>query len=218
MASIVEDLKHSNQGYFFTLLCLTWFLITFVTSNVLLNDELYFNQFGEQMTYEQIRLLLDFQYKYQWISYLMLPVIYLFKLLLLTIVLLTGTIFWNINVSFKKLFQIALIAEFLFIIPSLVKLFWFLFFETNFDLVDLQTFYPLSILNLIDIESIPQWSIYPVQLLNVFEVVYWCILAFGISLVAKERWPKMLGLVASSYGVGLFVWVVFIIFITINLS
>jgi hypothetical protein len=204
MASIVEDLKHSNQGYFFTLLCLTWFLITFVTSNVLLNDELYFNQFGEQMTYEQIRLLLDFQYKYQWISYLMLPVIYLFKLLLLTIVLLTGTIFWNINVSFKKLFQIALIAEFLFIIPSLVKLFWFLFFETNFDLVDLQTFYPLSILNLIDIESIPQWSIYPVQLLNVFEVVYWCILAFGISLVAKERWPKMLGLVASSYGVGLF--------------
>jgi hypothetical protein len=103
MASIVEDLKHSNQGYFFTLLCLTWFLITFVTSNVLLNDELYFNQFGEQMTYEQIRLLLDFQYKYQWISYLMLPVIYLFKLLLLTIVLLTGTIFWNINDFFQEI-------------------------------------------------------------------------------------------------------------------
>jgi hypothetical protein len=116
------------------------------------------------------------------------------------------------------LFQIVLIAEFLFILPSLIKLIWFLFFETDYDLADLQTFYPLSLLNLIDTESIPQWSLYPIQLLNVFEVVYWCILAYGIALVAKERWPKMLGLVASSYGVGLFVWVVFITFITINLS
>jgi hypothetical protein len=136
----------------------------------------------------------------------------------LALVLLTGTIFWNIKVSFKKLFQIALIAEFLFIIPSLIKLVWFLFIETDFDLLDLQTFYPLSLLNMIEAKNIPQWSLYPLQLINVFEVVYWLILAYGISLVAKERWAKMVGLVASSYGIGLFVWVVFITFITINLS
>jgi hypothetical protein len=172
----------------------------------------------EQLTYDQIRLFLDIQYKNQWISYLILPAIFLLKLFLLTIVLLTGAIFWDIKISFRKLFQITLIAEFIFIIPSLIKLVWFLFIQTDFKLTDLQTIYPLSLMNLIDTESISQWTIYPLQLLNVFEVIYWCILSYGIALVAKQRWPKMLGLVASSYGVGLFVWVVFITFITINLS
>jgi hypothetical protein len=190
----------------FGLLCTITLLVTYISSNVFLSDELYFNQFGEQMTYDQIRSFLDLQYKYQWISYLILPLIYMLKLSLLSIALLAGTIFWDIKISFKKLFQIALIAEFLFIIPSLIKLVWFLFIETDFDLLDLQTFYPLSLLNMIEAKNIPQWSLYPLQLINVFEVVYWLILAYGISLVAKERWPKMVGLVASSYGIGLFMW------------
>ncbi len=218
MAAITEEIRNSNKNLLFVVLCVIGILIAYLTSNMLISEELYFNQFGEQMTYDQIRSFLDFQYKYQWVSYLILPFIYLIKLSLLTIVLLTGTIFWNIKVSFKKLFQIALIAEFLFIIPSLIKLFWFLFFNTDINLLELQTFYPLSVLNLIDSTNIPQWLLYPLQLINVFEVIYWFILAYGISLVARERLPKMLGLVASSYGVGLFVWVVFITFITINLS
>jgi len=215
---LTKDIIDFNKNVLFGILCLTFTIITFITSNLLISDDLYFAQFGEQMSYSQIRFFLDIQYKYQWISYLLLPVIYILKFVLLAIVLLAGTIFWNIKVSFKKLFQIALIAEFLFIIPALIKLFWFLFIQTDFDLIDLQTFYPLSLLNLNNPESIPEWSLYPLQLLNVFEVLYWCILAYGIALVTKERWTKMFGLVATSYGVGLFVWVVFITFITINLS
>lgn len=218
LTDMLDDIKNLNKIFLFGFLCLVNILLAKITSTFLLSTDLYFNQFNEQMTYDQIRSFIDIQYKYQWISYLILPFIYLIKLSLLSLILLTGIIFWNIKISFKKLFQIVLIAEFLFILPSLIKLIWFLFFETDYDLADLQTFYPLSLLNLIDTESIPQWSLYPIQLLNVFEVVYWCILAYGIALVAKERWPKMLGLVASSYGVGLFVWVVFITFITINLS
>jgi hypothetical protein len=84
--------------------------------------------------------------------------------------------------------------------------------------LDIQTFYPLSLLNLLEVKDIPQWLLYPLQVINIFEVLYWLILAYGLSLVAKERLPKMLWLVAFSYGIGLFVWVVFITFITINLS
>jgi hypothetical protein len=218
MITIIEELSNANKNILFGILCIFSILVTYLTSSVLMTENIYFNHFGEQMSYDQIKLFLDFQIKYQWVSYLILPVIYLFKLFLLTIVLLSGAIFWNINISFKKLFQIALIAEFLFIIPSLIKFFWFLFIETDFELTNLQTFYPLSLVNFIDVSDVPQWSLYPLQLVNIFEFAYWWILAYGISLVAKERWPKMLGLVASSYGVGLFVWVVFITFISINLS
>lgn len=218
MATIFEDLKDFNKMLLFGFLCSTFILVIYLTSNFLFSDQLYFSQFGEQMTYDQIKSFLDLQYKYQWVSYLILPVIYLFKLSLLSLVLLAGAIFWNIKISFKKLFQITLIAEFLFVIPSLIKLFWFLFVQKEFELQDLQTFYPLSLLNLLNVKDIPQWLLYPFQLVNVFEVIYWFLLAYGISLVARERLPKMLGMVASSYGVGLFVWVVFITFLTINLS
>jgi hypothetical protein len=200
------------------MLCLISIAIAYLTDNILFTTNIYTSSLEEQLTYDQMRSFLDIQYKYQWISYLVLPVIYILKFFLLAIVLLAGSIFWDIKISFKKLFQIALIAEFLFIIPSLIKFFWFLFIETDFELTHLQTFYPLSLVNFIDVSDVPKWSLYPLQLVNIFEFAYWWMLAYGISLVAKERWPKMLGLVASSYGVGLFVWVVFITFITINLS
>ena len=218
MASIIEEIKNSNKNVLFGLLCLITLLVTYITAVLLVSEDLYFSQFGDQMNYEQIRSFLDIQYKYQWISYLILPVIYLFKLSFLSLALLAGAIFWNIKVSFQKLFQIALIAEFLFIIPSLIKLSWFLFVQKDFELSDLQTFYPLSLVNLVNVKEIPKWLLYPLQLVNVFEIIYWVILAYGISLVAREKFSKMLSLVASSYGVGLFVWVVFITFITINLS
>lgn len=218
MASIIEDIKSLNKNLLFGFLCISAILITYFTANTLVSEELYFNNFGEQMNYDQIRSFIDLQYKYQWVTYLILPVIYILKLSLLTLVLLAGTIFWNIRISFKKLFQIALIAEFLFIVPSLIKLVWFMFVKTDYELLDLQTFYPLSLLNLLNAKDIPQWLLYPLQIINVFEVLYWFILAYGISIVAKEKLPKLLGLVAASYGVGLFVWVVFVTFLNINLS
>lgn len=218
LPTLIDEIKYTNKYILFGFLSIITILVNIIISSFLLSTDLYFNQFGDQMTYDQIRSFIDFQFKYQWVSYLLLPCIYMLKLLLLSLVLLAGAIFWDIKISFKKLFKIALIAEFLFIIPSLIKLFWFLFIQKDFELLDLQTFYPLSILNLLNVKDIPQWLLYPFQIVNVFEIIYWFLLAYGISLVAKERLPKMIGLVASSYGVGLFVWVVFITFITINLS
>jgi hypothetical protein len=133
-------------------------------------------------------------------------------------VLLAGSFFWNVKISFKRLFQIALIAEFIFIIPSLIKLGWFMFIKKDYELIDLQTFYPMSLVNLVNIGDVPIWLYYPLQTFNVFEVVYWCVLAYGLALVTRERWHKMVRLVASSYGVGLLVWLVFVTFITINLA
>jgi hypothetical protein len=217
-STLINEIKRIDKYILFGFLSIITALLNIIISNWLFHSDLFFMEVEDQLALTQVQAFLDNQYKYQWLAFLILPFIYLLKLSLLALVLLAGAIFWNIKISFIKLFQIALIAEFLFIIPSLVKLVWFLFFDIEYELIDLQTFYPLSLVNLIDVKDVPQWSLYPLQLVNIFEFAYWWILAYGISLVAKERWSKMLGLVASSYGVGLFVWVVFITFITINLS
>lgn len=218
MTSVIDNIKNVNKVLLFTFLVIISVLLVLLNSIFLLTDDLYFDHFGEQMSYDQIRSFLDLQYKFQWITYLALPIILLLKISILSIVLLAGSFFWNVNISFKRLFQIALIAEFIFIIPSLIKLGWFLFIKSDYELIDLQTFYPMSLVNLVNIGDVPIWLYYPLQTFNVFEVVYWCVLAYGLALVTRERWHKMLRLVASSYGVGLLVWLVFITFITINLA
>ncbi len=218
MQALIEDLRKINKSFLFAYLCLAGMLIAYISSSTLITEELYINQFGEQLTYEQIRSLIDMQYKYQWFTYPVIPLIYLLKLFVITLILLAGTIFYNIRVGFKKLFQIVLIAEFIFLIPSFMKLVWFLFVKTDYELFDIQTFFPLSVINLINAVDIPQWLLYPLQQLNVFELLYWITLAYGLSVATGEKKRKMLGLVASSYGAGLFVWMLFITFISVNLT
>ena len=91
----------------------------------------------------------------------------------------------------------ALLGECIFLVVPIVKLCWFAFFQPNFTLEDVQYFYPLSALNITGYKGIAVWFIYPLQVLNVFE---------GINIMA------------SGYGVGLLLWVVCVMFFTLNIS
>ncbi|UYN87097.1 MAG: hypothetical protein KIT51_02130 [Cyclobacteriaceae bacterium] len=110
-----------------------------------------------------------------------------------------------------------MVAEFVFFIPPILKVLWFGIFHIDYTLKDLQIFSPLSALNLINRDSVEPWLLYPFQILNVFELVYWLVLAYGLYELTGERYSKMLGIVAASYGTGLLLWIVFIVFLTINL-
>lgn len=82
----------------------------------------------------------------------------------------------------------------------------------------MQYFYPLSALNIIGYEGLQSWFIYPFQLINLFELAYWVILAYLIGKEFNENTDKGLSIVASSYGVSLLIWVVGMMFFTLNMS
>ena len=106
----------------------------------------------------------------------------------------------------------------LFLLIIIVKTTWFYFFQTDFTLEDLQYFYPLSALNIIGYQGLEPWYIYPFQVINLFEVAYWFILSYLIGKELNETTEKGLSIVASSYGVGLLIWVVGVMFLTLNMS
>lgn len=93
-----------------------------------------------------------------------------------------------------------------------------LLFQTNYTLEDLQYFYPLSALNIVGYKGLESWFIYPLQVLNLFELAYWLLLAYFIGKLAfteKDKGKPMdLGfkIVASSYGSALLLWVVVVMF------
>jgi ABC-type transport system involved in cytochrome bd biosynthesis fused ATPase/permease subunit len=77
---------------------------------------------------------------------------------------------------------------------------------------------PLSLLNIFDYTTLNKILIYPFQLLNVFEIIYWIALAYGISKLINNNFDKAFKIVLSSYIPALIVWVVFVMFLTITLN
>jgi hypothetical protein len=218
----VAELNFRNHQirtiYWFVIICILYIAFALVGNYVLISDEIYFDQFGEQLAYERIVEMVETGKKWRWLGYAILPIFILFRCFLVASCLTIGTLISGISVSFKNLFRIAMLAELVLFGPSIIKIFWFGVFHVDYTLQDLQFFSPLSVLSLMDRESVEPWLIYPLQLLNVFELVYWLVLAYGLYDLTRERYSKMLGLVAASYGTGLLLWVVFVVFLTINLS
>lgn len=193
-------------------------LIMYFTNQFLFSETIYYNTFAEQLTIEKIEGIIEQSRKWVWIGYLLVPIIYYLKFLLVALVLQTGFFFFDRKVSFSIIFKAVMLAEIPFLIVPVIKLFWFLFIQTHYTLNDLQYFFPLSALQLFDAQKLPSWQVYPLQLLNVFELIYWALLAYWLKKLLNLSINKSMEVVASSYGTGLLLWVVFITFLSLNLA
>ncbi|WP_421826384.1 hypothetical protein [Larkinella sp.] len=208
----------NNTWFLFGIVCAVSTLLTILSQYLLISDELYFNSFVDQLSYEQIEVLIDNNRKWAWTPY---PILILFSLIKFTVLascLGLGYYFSENRFLFRLFFIVSMKSELILYLPALVKLIWFLFIQTDYHLHDLQYFYPLSLLNLFDPATLEPWLTYPLQLLNVFELLYWFALAYGIAQTLEMPMEKAFGLVASSYGLGLLLWVVFVMFLTISFT
>lgn len=207
-----------DKRLLFSILVAALAMFIFLSNYILISESLYFNTFAEQLTYEQIELLIDHSKKWVWVSYAILPVLTFTKLTLVASCLSIGLYFFTNRFSFKSAFAIALEAEFIFLIPVLIKILWFAIIQTDYSLQDLQFFYPLSSLHFFDYTAIQPWLIYPLQLFNVFEILYWYVLAKGISQLIERDFTKSFEVVLTSYGTALILWVAVVMFISVSYS
>ena len=199
------------------LLLLISLTLTVVTKNTLVSDSLYFNSLAEKLTHEQIQELLANGKQWEWVGYILVLIVYIIKCLLVALCLTLGVFFVFNKFEFKRMFNIAIIAEFVFLIPTVFKLLWFLFIRTSYTLQDLQYFHPLSALSIFDPLSLEPWLVYPLQVLNVFEAMYWVVLAYVLSKELPELdMNRSMTVVISGYGTGLIIWVAFVMFLTLT--
>ena len=208
-----------NLIFKFLFLTILTILITEITKSVLNLDKLIYSSLSEQLTTQQIEDFLNLQNKWQWLGYFFAPVMLLIKTTLITSVIYVGTFFFSKKeAQYKILWDIVIKAEFIFLLVPFFKIIWFYFFQTNYELEDFQYFYPLSAINIVGYQGLEAWFIYPFQVLNLFELAYWLILAFYIGKATKTNMDNGLKIVASSYGLALFLWVAVSMFFTLNYS
>lgn len=204
--------------YIVILLLFGYSILIFLNNKFILTEDLYHYSLGEQLTIERIEQLFLFQSNLEWISYVIISLSLIIKLSLITIALYTGVILSNLKVKLKSLFHIVLQAEFLFLFALSIKIYWMYFFMDNLSLKSLGHFYPLSIINFYKSNEIASWLVYPLQLVNLFELGYWLLLAYLLMDLIKKSFWKSFEFVLSTYGVALIIWVVFVVFLTLNFS
>ena len=165
---------------------------------------------------------MESQKKWWWVSYAVTPVLIGIKVLLVAFCLNFVKIISEKleQVKFRDILTVVLIAEFVFIIAGFYKFFNFYLIDTDYTLETLQTYYPLSLINYKEAISTEKWLAYPLQLANVFELMYWGVLAWGIWQLADKKisYQRSLGYVALTYGVGLLFWVGVVCFLILSVS
>jgi hypothetical protein len=207
-----------NKTYLYLILVLLTAIIGFFIQNFILTDDLLIDHLGRQLSMSRVEFVLDVKAKSMWLNFIILPLAYILKFALITVWILSGTIIFGYKNSFKEIFQVVIVAEFVWLIPSLITLVWFGFIDTNYTFDDVQYFKPLSLLSLFDPITIHSWLIYPLQSLNLFELVYMLVLAIGIKQILKKDYQTALGFTVPVYGTALLTWIVFITFLSINLK
>ncbi len=192
--------------------------ITLFSQNILIDDNVLYEALRGQLDVHRVESLIKTLQKWNWLTYILIPILYLLKFSALALCLYIAIILIYGNIQFEQLFRIVMLAEIVYLIPAIIKIYWFLLIQPNYSLEDLQYFSPLSLLSLVGYANVPQWSIYPLQLLNIFELIYWLLLAYGLQQVINKPFKTTLGIVAASYGSGLVLWVAFITFLTVSIG
>lgn len=207
-----------NKTYLYLLLVLISSLLTYVSQELIVTDDLIVNHFGNQMSIERIEQILDFQNQWAWLNYVILPFIYLLKFTLISLWILSGIILFGYKTSFRKILLVVIASEFVWIIPSIISLIWFGLIDKNHTLIDIQYFQPLSLLSIFDGPSLESWLVFPLKSLNLFEIAYMIVLALGLRKLLKKDFNSSLSFTVPVYGSGLITWIIFITFLTINFS
>lgn len=215
--SFADNLQDQNAWLVFLLLCIGYAAVTFIQDHYILTREVYHNTLGEQLTIERIDEMLDKQAGYKWLSYALIPLIILIQNGLIAICINSGTIAMNYKVKFTAIFKTVMKASVIFLIGKIIVSFIYLFTDIHvFD--DLITSDKFSLSGYFSKDSIPAWLRYPLSIVNVFEIVFWLLLSWGVSRLIQKSYSASFGFVAATYGIGLLMWMLFIVFLSLNLS
>lgn len=211
-------MKNSGIWIPTTILILLIILIASLHQNILLTNDLIIDHWENQLSIAQINDILEVRDSWSWANYIIVPFILIIKFYLITLWLINATILFGYKNTFKEIFRIVIIAEFIWLIPSFITLIWFGFIDTDYSLLEVQYFKPLSLLNFFEASEIEGWLIFPLQSLNLFEIAYMFVLAIGIKRVLNKGYMEALNFTVPVYGSALVIWIVFITFLSINLT
>ena len=197
-----KSLFGADKKLLFVLLCLATLLLLFVKISFIENETAAFEFLQDRPEGGILRLI-------NALKYLSIPFVYLWKFTVIAFVIWVGCFMYGYRVTYAQCWGVVIGAEFIFLIPEVLKILWFMAIDTDPNYNDIRAFYPLSLIHFFDYDSLPKRWAYPLRALNVFEVIYWFLLVQGIHHYARKHKNTVWLIVACSYILLFVLWLLF---------
>jgi len=181
--SILSDLLEIKSIYFFLLLCTITFLLLFIKKNFIEYEITAFQILDERGQLGLFKAISALQY-------LSIPIIYVVKFTFIAFLIWVGCFGFGYRITYANCWHIVLVSEIIFVLPEILKIFWFLFFETDPIFAEVKAFYPLSLMNFFNWENVADKWHYPLKSLNVFEIIYWFFIVAGIYVKSQKEYKQ----------------------------
>ena len=201
--------EHETKSFFaadkrllFLLLCLATLLLLFIKISFIENETAAFEFLQDRPEGSVLKIISA-------LKYLSIPFVYLWKFTVIAFVIWVGCFMFGYRVSYAQCWGISIAAEYIFLIPEMLKIIWFLTIQTDPSYNDIGSFYPLSLMHFFDYYSIDKRWAYPLRALNLFEVVYWFLLVEGIHHAARKDKKYVWIIVSCSYILIFIIWLLF---------
>lgn len=204
---------NSNVKALFLLYVSVMLIITFLQQELVLLPELQnLDIIGEDARAQ----MLERYQRMRWISFLLVPLLLLLSLSLVTLCLFIGSFFYaEMNgKKFKDWWGVAMVAQSVMLAYSVILCAVNIGFGAN-KAMELTTYTSLLFLGG---EKIEPWVRMPLAAINVFEVLYWVVMALLVGGLCGTRFGKSFKFVMSTYGVGYLFYIAFLMFLMLYLT
>ena len=202
-------MEHETKSFFaadkrllFILLCLVTLLLLYIKIALIENETAAFEFLQDRPEGMILKAIST-------VKFLSIPLVYAWKFTVIAFVIWIGCFMFGYRVTYSQCWGVVIAAEFIFLIPEILKILWFMLVDTDPTYNDISGFYPLSLIHFVDFESLDKRWAYPLRALNVFEIVYWFLLVGGIHHYARKDKKYVWIIVACSYILIFFLWLLF---------
>ncbi|MFZ6010969.1 MAG: sulfate ABC transporter permease [Bacteroidota bacterium] len=201
-----KSLFAADKRLLFVLLCLATLALLFVKIAFIENETAAFEFLQDRPEGMVLRII-------NTLKYLSIPFVYLWKFTVIAFVIWVGCFMFGYRVTYRQCWGVVIGSEFVFLVPELLKIMWFMTVETDPSYHDIRAFYPLSLMHFVDYYSLDKRWAYPLRALNLFEIAYWFVLVSGIHHYARKEKRVVWIIVACSYILIFFLWLLFYVIV-----
>ena len=205
--------SQNDKSSLFLLYVSVMLIITYLQQEFVLLPEL---QSLDLVGDEARAQLVERYQRMRWISFLLVPVLLLVRLSLVTLCLFLGGFFFAdmSGRKFKDWWGVAMVAQAAMMIYSIVLCVVNLGVGAD-KAMELTTYTSLLFLGG---ENIEPWVRMPLAAVNVFEILYWIIMALLVGRLCGTRLGKSFKFVMSTYGVGYLFYIALLMFLMLYLT
>lgn len=184
------------------LLAVAFLAVRYIFENTIKSDEIVAAGLKGKFSETFIQKQLDGRHRPVKSYYFTQPLVLLIKLSFISLILLFGAFIVNIKgLSFWKLFCTAALAEVVVLGSEMLKMIWFLYFQTDYTLLEVVHFSPLSIISIMDIQHLDFWQSFLFSNTGIFPLLYMFFLSWLINKLYKIEFSMTTQMVLYSVGI-----------------